>query len=375
VKDQTLRQVYACFIVICAVVILAAAAALRNIRQSTATADWVNHTHATIYELDRIVGSVVMGDGAARAFLWTGDQRELAAARGEFSELGDHLATVKALTRDDAAVSAQIATLTNLAERQAAATLALVAAQSGRTRAEWETLLQSDPGGQTLRELKRQAAKIRAGQFDLLDQRDRVAYHQAQTTRWVVTSAVALDLLLLLAVAWLVRDDISARRRLAETLQTANEVLETKVRERTRDLVAENRERQWAAQSLEHQLRYHQIVVNATSDLVFVITKSLTITRINPAVSQQTGWPEEEILGRPLVELVQETGGVGNTTSPITLALRSGRELPALPAQLVDRHGRAVPVRFTLLPMRDNDKVVGGVVLLQLISPAENPRV
>ncbi|MES1167243.1 MAG: CHASE3 domain-containing protein, partial [Pseudomonadota bacterium] len=368
------RLVYVCFIAICAVLALAAVAALRNISQATATADWVNHTHATIYELDRIVGSVVTGDGAARTFLWTGDHRELVVARGEFSELDDHLAAAKALTRDDAAVAAQVAALATLAEQQAAATLALVAAQSGKSRAEWETLLKSDPGGETLREIKRQAAKIRAGQFELLDQRDRAAYRQAHTTRWVVGTGVALDLLLLFAVAWLVRDDIATRRRLAETLQAANDVLETKVRERTRELVTanrqlstENRERQWAAQSLEHQLRYHQLVVSATSDLVFVVTQPLTITRVNPAVSLRTGWPEEEILGRPLAEFVQEAGVAPDAPSAISLALRSGRELHAVPARLLDRRGSALAARFTLLPLRDNDKVVGGVVLLQLV--------
>lgn len=374
-KDQTLRRIYACFLAICIVLGLAALAAMRNISAAAASADWVNHTHATIYELDRVVGSVVTGDAAARTFLWTGDARELVVARGEFSELGDHLEAVRALTRDDAAVSPQINALGALAEQHATVVLALAAASPGKSRAEWEASLKSDRGSETLREIKRQAAKIRAGQFELLDQRDRAAYHQAQTTRWVVGTCVALDLLLLAAVAWLVRDDIATRRRLAETLQSANDVLETKVQARTQELVAanrnlaaENRERQWAAQSLEHQLRYNQIVVNATSDLVFVITKSLTITRINPAVSLRTGWAEEEILGRPLAELVQNHGGGKADSAALTLALRSARELHDGNARLLDRQGRALPVHFTLLPLRDNDKVVGGVVLLQLVS-------
>jgi CHASE3 domain sensor protein len=378
-RDQTLRRVYACFLAICLIIGLATVAALRNISQAAATADWVNHTHATIYELDRVVGSLVTGDAAARSFVLTGDPRDLAVARGEFGELGDHLELARALTRDDAAVAAQITALGDLAEQHTSALLALVTAESGKNRTEVEALLKSDPGGETLREIKRRGAKLRAGQFELLDQRDRAAYHQAQTTRWVVGTCVALDLLLLAAVAWLVRDDIATRRRLAETLQSANDVLEAKVQERTRALVTanrqlstENRERQWAAQSLEHQLRYHQVVVNATSDLVFVITKTLTITRVNPAVSLRTGWPEEEILGRPLAELLRETGAPNTGFDIIILALRSGRELHGLPTGLVDRRGLTAPAHFTLLPLRDNDKVVGGVVLLQLI-PSDTP--
>jgi CHASE3 domain sensor protein len=376
VNDLTLRRVYACFLAICVVLALAALAAFRNISAATAAADWVNHTHATIYELDRVVGNAVTGDGAARTFLGNRDPRELVVARGEFSELDDHLESLRALTRDDAVVSAQINALGTLAGQHAAAMLALVAPPDGNQAAAGP-VLPSRSGSDTLHEIKRQAARIRAAQFALLDQHDRSAYRQAQTTRWVVGTCVALDLLLLAAVAWLVRDDIATRRRLSETLQSANEVLETKVRERTHELVAinrqlstENRERQWAAQSLEHQLRYNQVVVDGTSDLVFVITKSLAITRINPAVSSQSGWPEEEILGRPLTDLVRETGLAATDTSTLGSTLRHGRELRAVPAHLVDRRGGTLSGRFTLLPLRDNDKVVGGVILLQLIPAA-----
>ncbi len=366
-NDRTLRRIYAGFVALCLVIAVAAAAALRNISQSSATADWVNHTHATIYALDRVVGSLIAGDGAARTFVWTGDPRELTAARGEFGEMDDHLETIKALTRDDAGVRAQVGELESLAQQHATGALALAAARPDRGADDLNARLRADPGIETLREIKRRAAKIRAGQFELLDQRDHAAYLQAQSTRWVVGTCVGLDLLLLGAVAWLVRDDIATRRRLAATLQAANDELEIKVQARTRELAesnerltAENLERQWAAQSLEHQLRYNQIIVNAASDLVFVVTKALAITRINPAVVLQTGRTEEAVLGQPLLEIIQTSSGPA-----LTQALRSGHELRDHSARLIDSQGLVVPMHLTLLPLRDNDKVVGGVALLR----------
>jgi PAS domain-containing protein len=231
-------------------------------------------------------------------------------------------------------------------------------------------MLETGPGIDNLQEVKRRAAQIRAGQFELLDQRERAAFRQAHTTRWVLGICLALDGLLLAAVAWLVRDDIATRRKLAETLQEANAVLERKVAERTRELTeanarltAENLERKWSAQAVEHQLRYNQVIVGATSDLVFVITKTLTITRVNPAVPERTGWPEEEILGKALGEQLQGIEAIGP-------ALRGGRELPAQPTKLLARSGALLEGTFTLLPIRDNDKVVGGVVLVRLASTA-----
>jgi CHASE3 domain sensor protein len=367
-KDKTTQRVYVLFLVICAVIVFAAAAAFRNIQQAAVTADWVNHTHATIYAVDRVTSSLIAGDGAARTHVWTGEARELSEARGEFSEMSDHLESLSALTREDAALTAQVTELGRLAEEHAAAALALAAGREGKDRAGLETLLQTDPGLETLREVKRHAARIRAGQFELLDARDRAAYRQAQTTRWVVGTCVVLNVLLLGAVAWLVRSDIATRRKLAETLQSANEVLEAKVQERTRDLAAsnarlttENHERKWAAQSLEHQLRYNQIIVNAASDLVLVTTKTLTITRINPAVSLRSGVAEEAILGKSVAELLPNADGI----SP---ALRSGREMHNQPAQLRTASGALLPATFTLLPIRDNDKVVGGVIMIRLMA-------
>ncbi len=372
-NERTTRLVYLGFAAVCVVIGFAAVVAVRTINAAGATADWVNHTHATIYALDRVTSAAVAGDGAARAHVLTGRADELAQARGEFSELADHLESLKALTRDDAPVQTQVGELEALLERHMEAALALAAAREGKTPAELEQLLQADAGLTTLQEVKRRSAKIRAAQFELLDQRDRAAYQQAQTTRWVVGTCLAIDVLLLAAVAWLVRDDIATRRRLAETLLAANATLEAKVAERTRELTesnallkAENLERKWAGQSLEHQLRYNQVIANATSDLVFVVTRTLTVTRVNPAVLLRTGWVEADLIGRPLAERLRGIEGA-------VQALRSGRELHEQSGRLTDQLGLELAGRFTLLPIRDNDKVVGGVVLLRL-APSVSPQ-
>ncbi len=373
-KDLILRRVYAGFAASCAIIGTAAVVAIHYVGQAEADADWVNHAHATIYELDRVASSLVTGDGAARTYFWTGNAPELATARGEFGEMRDHLELAKALTRDDPEATRQLMELDGIADRHAQAALALAGSAADQDRAAKEALLRSDPGGETLRAAKRLVARMRAKQFELLDQRDRAAYRQAQMTRWVVGICIGLDLVLLAAVAWLIRDDIGTRRKLAAALSTENERLEAQVRARTQELVAsnsrltaENRERQWAAQSLEHQLRYNQLIVDATGDLVFVVTRTLAVTRINPAVAAATGWTEEEILGRPLGDFVRVAG---DGPAPLLAALRNGREFSPAGADLLDKNGHSLPVNFTLLPLRDQDKVVGGVAMVRRTNPA-----
>ena len=52
----------------------------------------------------------------------------------------------------------------------------------------------------------------------------------------------------------------------------------------------------------------------------------------------------------------------------MVLALREGRDLRDQPARVINQRGESTPVRFTLFPVRDGDKVVGGVVILEIVS-------
>jgi hypothetical protein len=54
---------------------------------------------------------------------------------------------------------------------------------------------------------------------------------------------------------------------------------------------------------------------------------------------------------------------------PIAQAMNDGRDLREQQAAVVDKAGREIPVRLALFPLRDRDRVVGGVVILQVVSP------
>ena len=154
------------------------------------------------------------------------------------------------------------------------------------------------------------------------------------------------------------------------------------MRERTAELAstndrltAENLERRWGNQALEHQLRYNDLIVNSLSDLVFVLTKATNVSRVNPAVVHLTGLETSQLINQPLARFVRlaSTGGETPLIDPIPRALKEGHDLRDLRGFIEDKRGRKTPVRFTLFPLRDRDKVVGGVVILQGIQPAAVP--
>jgi PAS domain S-box-containing protein len=368
------------FLLIAAVVVAVAVVAVRNINRSSASSDWVNHTHSVILQVEALRSDMYLAEGALHTYVLTGDVHDMASCREALSDAEDNLEITKALTRNEPAQAGRVADIGTLVERRAGFIRGVLSSrQSGDTDGV-RAKLAADAGGAALREIQRSIDRLKDEELSLLTERDTASYLHAQAMRYTVWTGVALDVLLLAAAAWLVRDDISARRSLARALQEANAVLEAKVRDRTAELAAanatlstENLERQWANQALEHQLRYNGLIVDSINDLVFVLTKALNISRVNPAVTQLTGMGAPELVGQPLSRIVRLVDGPPGPplVDPMAQALRSGRDLRDLPAVLEDKRGRITPVRLSLIPMRDRDKVVGGVVTVRAAPPAE----
>ena len=381
--DNILTRVFALFLVILAVIAAMAVYALRNINRSVASSDWVNHSYATIYEFENLTSCLQQGDGLMRTYALTGDARDLAASREAFARLGEHFDTAKALTRDEAAAHQTLLQLETQAREREALAQAVWAARTANQAEKVRALLLADAGSAAVNALVRGFAKLRDAQFEQLSERDHVSYLQAQTTRWVVGVGITLNFLMLAAAGWLLRDDLAARRRAATALTEANAQLEAKVAARTAELLqantdlrAENLERKWTIVSQEHQLRYNQLIVNSVNDLVFVLTKALNVTRINAAVVQLTGREDETLLTRPLAQVVEVAPDPVTGLNPLARALLDGRELHHQPAVVLGRDGRRIPARLNLIPLRDQDKVVGGVAVVQVAfssSPANPP--
>lgn len=378
-NDKTIQRVSVLFVVIAALTVLGAMVAVRNINREVAASDWVNHTHAVILELGEIRTALHASDAALRSLALGGGERDEAACQEAVAGLAEHMVVVKAMLRSGPEQVQAAARLEVLAQaRERLTREALVARRSDKGEA-LRALLVADIAAGTAAEVRRLTDKLKDEQMALLAKRDSEATLQAQATRWTVWTGVALNFVLLGVAAWLVRDDLALRRRAAAALQQVNEQLDARVKERTAELAAanerltaENLERRWGTQALEHQLRYNELIVNSISDLVFVLTKAQNISRINPAVAHVTGWESTQVIGRPLLGFVRLLEAPSHFSpgivDPVAQALKEGRDLRELPAVVTDRLSRDVPVRFTLFPLRDRDKVVGAVVILRVES-------
>jgi sigma-B regulation protein RsbU (phosphoserine phosphatase) len=137
-------------------------------------------------------------------------------------------------------------------------------------------------------------------------------------------------------------------------------------------LKAQHLERRWASQSLEHQLKYNQLIIDSIGELVFVLTKAMNISRINPAVTRVTELTATDVIKTPLARVVQLGAGAPVAAGGGDLlaeTLKAGRSLHDVAAVVLTKDGRHREARLTLVPLHDANRVVGGVVTLRLESP------
>jgi PAS domain S-box-containing protein len=375
-KTNIVRFVITAFGVMLVILGIVTAAAIVNIRRSIASSDWVNHTHAVILETDAIVSRLHAGEASLRNYLLTGDKRDQVAYRVAYGEMVEHLEVAKALTRQEPDSRNPIMRLEALIGQRIDLARDVVRSLELEGEAVARRKLQEDVGSLVPAEIQSISRKLVADQKELLRQRDKASYLQAHSTRWTVWSGLGLNGLLLIFLGWIIRDDIAARRKAATALEDANAMLEQKVLERTAELVqanenlrAENLERQWSEQALAHQLHYSDLIINLIDDHILVISKALNISRVNPAVIHTTGYDLPDLVGNALGQILTVTElPAGDAAAPLRFvqAVREGREIQNRRGTLLCKSGTVIPMRFNMVPLRDQNTVVGSVLTVRI---------
>jgi CHASE3 domain sensor protein len=368
-KENIEKRVLGLFFLMLLIICGVAWAAVKNIKASINKTDWVNHTHQVILDANAIAGDVHKGDACMSAYLLTGDKRDQENYRIAYRAIEPTLEQVLRETSQEA-YHKDFTTLTNLIGQHINFTRTLVQAREAGGVEAARQVAQSHPDGESTTEIDRLIRRINDNQESLLRERDQQAVLQAHNTKIVVLTGIVVNFILLAFCFGLIRDDLKSRRIAATALEDANAQLEAKVKERTAELIKsnqalkkENLERRWSYQALDHQFRYNQLIVNSISELVFVISKGHNISRINPAVTHFTQWQPQELIAQSLDRVLQLPQD--GPADPIGSALNEGRELQERPAVVLFKNGASAPVRFNLVPLRDDNKVVGGVLTVR----------
>jgi CHASE3 domain sensor protein len=385
-KEKIEQRVFGLFLLMVAILVYIALSTVRNMREAVNGSDWVNKTQEVINQANAVLSSLHAGDAAVRTYLLTGDPRDQGAYRSAYADMLKHLAEAKALARhgeEKDLQNRQIDELENLISNRIDFTRSIVQAREQGGLDAVRQVMTGHPEAGSMARIQRVVLNIDNQEISLLGKRDQESHLDAQATRETVYTGVAANFVLLFVASWLIRDDLAARRRAAVALEEANAQLEAKVQERTSELVKanttlkqENLERKWSNQAIEHQLRYNQLVINSIGELVFVISKALNISRINPAVSQNTHWEPQDIVAQSLDRVLQlktEPAAGSPPQNPITFAMGQGREIQDHAALLLTKSGQTAPVRYSMFPLLDQDKVVGAVVTVRMQNGSQKP--
>ena len=336
-KENIETRVMGMFLIMLIILRSVAVRSINTIQNSVINSNWVNHTHATMVEVDAVLSTLRAGDAALASFLLTGNQRDQDAYRVFYKDMVSHLEMAQSLTRavTEQGQHQELGKLEALLKTHIDfARDAVHAKEQGGVQAAAK-ILNEHNDAETLGTISRLVKALDEGEQSLLRERDKASVVQAETTRWLVITGVIMNFVLLAFVFWLLRDDLAARRKAAVALEEANAQLEAKVQERTAKLVQsnsslkkENLERRWSNQALDHQLRYSKLIIDTISELVFVVSKALNVSRVNPAVAHATKWEPQELVAHS-VDRVLQFGG--NGANPIATALSEGREIQETP--------------------------------------------
>jgi CHASE3 domain sensor protein len=384
-RDNIERRVFGFFILMLAILVYIAVVAVHNIQRSIKSEAWVNKTHDVIYHANQIVDYLRAGDAALSTFVVSGDGRDQAAYRAAYSTMLDKQDELKALARSGEEfldVHRQALGLDPLIAHRIELSRSIARAREQGGLDGVRKIYLSGPDLESIENVEHAVSKLIDSEHSLLSQRDVEELAQAETTKWTVYGGVAANFVLLAFVFALLRDDLRSRRVAAKALEDANAQLELKVQERTAELVKtnqalkqENLERRWSYQALDHQSRYNQLIINSIAEMVFVVSRALNVSRINPAVVHRTNWQPQDLIAQSVLRVLQlpPEAGTDPDQTPLSQAMRDGREIQERPAVLVTRSGQTIPVRYSLVPLHDQDKVVGGVVTVRVLEGGQRP--
>ena len=377
-KENIIRRVIGLFVVMLGILVYVAVTAVHNTQRSIKSEDWVNHTHAVIMDASDVLSYLHAGDAAMRTYLITGDKRDQAAYRLAYNTMIEKLVDAEALTRwgdEEKPLHQRTLDLQVLISNRIDVAKSIVKSREQGGLEGVRALFASNPDVESMGKIERATGNLIEYEKGLLRERDKEEHLQAQATRATVYVGVGVNFVLLAVMLWLIVDDLAARRKAAQALEDANAQLEAKVQERTAELVKsnqtlkqENLERRWSYQALDHQLRYNQLIINSIAELVFVVSRALNISRVNPAVAHRTSWEPQDLIAQSIervLQIPQDTAS-GSTQNPLITAMREGREIQERPALLLTRSGTTLPVHYSLIPLHDQDKVVGGVVTVRV---------
>jgi PAS domain S-box-containing protein len=124
--------------------------------------------------------------------------------------------------------------------------------------------------------------------------------------------------------------------------------------------------------------RENQLLLDAAGEGIYGVDDKGVTTFVNPAAERILGYRASELAGRDMHSMVHHSHGDGSdfhvTDCPIYAAFRDGTVHSVEDDIFWTQDGKAIDVEYTSTPIRDNNDIVGAVVVFRDVSQKKADR-
>ncbi|PYV49357.1 MAG: hypothetical protein DMG92_11220, partial [Acidobacteria bacterium] len=261
------RKTAAGLAVIALILAVAAGLTYRSSRAFIQASEWVSHTHEVLTELESTVSAVADAQTATRGYIITGQEALLEPYKAAAPAIRNHIERLESLTADNPSQQR------HLADLRAAVTKKLESLQLNinlRSQQGFDAARQrvaTGTGTLQMNEVRTIISEMKREEDSLLKRRDRDFRLSAEKTTLTFSAVVLLEFLLLATVYYILRTDITRRKRTEERLGASEE-------------------------------RFRLLVDGATDYAIFTLDPLGHVASWNQGAERIKGYKAHEILGR-----------------------------------------------------------------------------
>lgn len=339
--------------------------AVSTTREASRLAVRFHQSYGVVVELEGLLKSLQRTEANLRQYALDGSPESLQDQELARTELEEHLLISEGLLNSLGAPEDSIHKMNTLVQQRLAAMDSQVAAANQEGVESLRTALSSSGFRMTHQTLAELIRDLQAEQNRALQELDWRAVSRAGTVRLLLWSGGVLNLGLLAAAAVLWHRERRRRELEAQLEKDRQRELERLVDERTADLQEKILDYQWSSTNLLRQLRHTEHILQAIREPLVIVSQEGNLIRMNAAAIEISGWSATEIAGKPLRSLLlpEETGSPKKwQEDPLRQRMKLGQEHSET-GMLCRKDGSWLSVHWRAYPVRDEDHVVGAVVV------------
>ncbi len=131
-------------------------------------------------------------------------------------------------------------------------------------------------------------------------------------------------------------------------------------------------ERLSVREMLDYLRRQNELILNSAGEGIYGLDLRGRATFVNPAAARMTGWDVAELIGEPQHDILHHSRHDGSPypkdESPIYAAFKDGEAHHVTGEVIWRKDGSNFPVEYVSTPIRENDELVGAVVVFRDIT-------